>query len=193
MELDNRRPYAGGGGDLGRIRRDKQRAANARRMQFGTKPGQCGFLPGHIQPAFGRALLALFRHQAAGVGANLERQRQHFGRRRHLEIERQRHFRLQATHIRIPNMAAILAQMGGDAIRSRLRRQLRRRHRARMHPTPRIAQGGHMVNIHAKPHSSCVFCFHGVPVSMGVTYTRPRAAPNKKGGPKPPFWSIFPD
>ena len=44
----------------------------------------------HVEPAFGRALLALFGHEAGGVRARVQRDRHHLVGRGHLEIERLR-------------------------------------------------------------------------------------------------------
>jgi hypothetical protein len=45
-------------------------------------------------------------------------------------------------------MTAILAQVNGNAVRASLNGQMGSPHRVRMNPAPRIAQGGHVVDIH---------------------------------------------
>ena len=47
-------------------------------------------------------------------------------------------------------MAAIFAQMGGDAVGARLGSQARRAHRIGMLAAPRIADGGHVIDVDAK-------------------------------------------
>ena len=107
-------------------------------------------LPGDIEPAFGGALGALFRHQADRVRLGLERDRDHLVGRRHLEIERFSNLGLEARDVVVADMAAVLAQMRGDAVGAGLDRELGGAHRIGMAPAARIADGGDVVDIDAE-------------------------------------------
>ena len=84
-------------------------------------------LAGGVEPALGGALLAPLGHDAGGVGAMRERDRQHLLGRRHLEVERQRDLGAQARDVVVGDVAAILAQMRGDAVGAGGRPRSRRR------------------------------------------------------------------
>jgi hypothetical protein len=68
----------------------------------------------------------------------------------HLQVERQRDLGLQPGDVLIANVTAIFAQMRGDAIRAGLGRQARRAHRVGMCAAACVADGGDVVNVHAK-------------------------------------------
>ena len=82
-----------------------------------------------------------------------------FGRKRdadhlvgdsHLEIQRLRNLRLEPRHILIANMAAILAQMRGDAVGAGFDRSERRSYRVGPRAAARIADGRDMINVDAE-------------------------------------------
>ncbi len=73
-------------------------------------------LAGRVEPAFGGALGALFRHQTDRVRLGLERDGDHLVGRRHFEIERLVDFRLQPRDVVVADVAAVFAQMRGDAV-----------------------------------------------------------------------------
>ena len=71
-----------------------------------------------VDAAFGRALLALFGNDAGGMRRCAQRDREHFVRRRHFEIERQIDLARQPIDVVVGDMPAILAQMRRDAVRA---------------------------------------------------------------------------
>ena len=73
--------------------------------------------------------------------------------RRHFEIERLVDFRLQARDVVVADVAAILAQMRGDAVGAGRDRELGRAHRIGMAPAARVADGGDVVDIDAEAES----------------------------------------
>ena len=73
-------------------------------------------LAGGVEPAFGGALGAPLRHEAGGVRPRLARDPDHLRRRRHFEIERLGDPLLEAGDVVVDDVAAILAQMRGDAV-----------------------------------------------------------------------------
>ena len=120
----------------------------------------CARWPDRVEPAFGGALGALFRHQADRVRLGRERDRHHLLGRRHFEIERLVDLRLQPRDVVVADVAAILAQMRGDAVAAGRDRELGRAHRIGMAPAARVADGGDVIDIDAeararRSHSNC--------------------------------------
>ena len=74
--------------DLAKLGRDEQRDLNAGIAELGDEGREQVVLAGDVEAAFGGAFGALLRHETGGVRLGLERDRQHLGRRRHLQIER---------------------------------------------------------------------------------------------------------
>src|SRR5262249_60282972 len=72
-----------------------------------------------VEAAFGRPLLALLGDDARGMRTMAERDLDHFVGPGHLEVERQLELAHQALDIAVDDVAAVLAQIGGDAIGAR--------------------------------------------------------------------------
>ena len=89
VEFDDRRAEADGGFDLRRIGLDEQADPDVGAAQFVDEISEVIVLPGGVEAALGRALLALFGDDAGGVGPVGERDREHLLGRRHLEVQRQ--------------------------------------------------------------------------------------------------------
>ncbi len=104
-------------------------------------------LADHVQPALGGEFLAPLGHQAHRVGLCGERNPQHVLGRRHLEIQRLRYLGLEAGHVAVADMAAVLTQMRGDAVGAGLDRGQRGAHRIRPLAAPRVAQGCDVIDI----------------------------------------------
>ena len=119
------------------------RSAQPRKRFAQKRPGAQ-----HIKPAFRGQLRAFFRHNAAIGRANTFRESHHFLGRRHFEIHGCRNLGTDAFHIAVLDVAAVFAQMHGNAISAGLHRNAGSLHRAGMHATARIAQRRHMINIH---------------------------------------------
>ncbi len=81
----------------------------------------------------------------------LERDRQHLLGRRHLQVERQRDLGPQAGDVGIGDVAAILAQMRGDAVGAGGGGDLGGAQRIGMAAAPRVADGGDMIDVDAQP------------------------------------------
>ncbi len=82
--------------------------------------------------------------------SRFERDADHLLGRRHFQVERLCDLRLQARNVVVADVAAILAQMGSDAVGARLDRQLGGAYRIRMAPAARVADGGDVVDIDAE-------------------------------------------
>ena len=88
------------------------------------------------------------RHTACGLVASAIRSMS-VGRR-HLEIQRLGDLGLQPRHVLVADMAAVLAQMRGDAVGAGLDRDQRGAHRIGMSAAARVAQGRDVVDVDAK-------------------------------------------
>ena len=69
-----------------------------------------------IEPSFRRPLLAAFRDDAGGVWFDRPRNADHFGRGRHFEVQRLGDALFEPGDIGVDDVAAIFAQMRGNAI-----------------------------------------------------------------------------
>ena len=128
--------------------------------------------PTHVDAAFGGALLALLRHDAGGMRPVLERDGQHLVGRRHFQIERNVQLARQPRDVVVGDMAAILAQMRGDAVGAGRLRQQRGAHRIGIVAAARIAHGRDMIDIDAEAegfHADFPVAFKQVPWLPGFT------------------------
>ena len=136
--------------DLARVGFDEQADANARVGQARHDRGKMVVLAGGVEPALGRALLALFGDDAGGVRRMAQRNRQHLVGRRHFEVERQVGRGLDAGEVVIADVAAVFAQMRGDAVSADRRDNLGRADRIRMIAAARVADRRDMVDVDAQ-------------------------------------------
>ena len=151
VQLDDRRAEADRRIDLRGIGLDEQRDAHPRLAQLRDDGRQALELPGGVDPALGRPLLALLGHDARRVRTVLQRDREHLVGRGHLQVERHGQAGRQPRDIVVGDVAAILAQMRGDAVRPRLDRQQRRPHRIGIPRPARVAHRRDVIDIHPKP------------------------------------------
>ena len=151
MQFHDGRVQRRRGFDLAGIRVDEQRNADPGLAQRGNDWREHGALSSHVKSALGGQLRALFGHEAARVRAVAQRDVAHFVGRRHFEIEREGNIGFQH-EIVIADMAAILAQMRGDAVRAGVCRSTpRRAHRVRdARRTARVADGRDVVDVDAE-------------------------------------------
>ena len=150
VQLDDRRAEADRRIDLRRIGLDEQRDAHPRLAQLRDDGRQALELPRRVDPALGRAFLALFGDDARRVRAVLQRDREHFVGRRHLQIERHGQAGREPRDIVVGDVPAILTQMRGDAVRPRLDRQQRRPHRVGIPRPARIAHRRDVIDVDAE-------------------------------------------
>ena len=104
-------------------------------------------LAGGVEPALGGPLLALLGDDAGGVRAVAKRDLEHLLGRRHFEVERDGEPRHQRVDILVADVAAVLAQMGGDAVGAGLGRGERGAHRIGMVAAARVPDRRDMVDI----------------------------------------------
>ena len=108
--------------------------------QLGDEGLQACSLAGDIEAALGGELLAPLGHQAAGVRAMQQRDRQHLRRHRHFEIEGYVQGAHEPRNVVIADMPAVLAKMRRDIVGAGLDREPRRAQGVRMAPSARIPQ-----------------------------------------------------
>ena len=73
----------------------------------------------------------------------------HLVRGRHLEVQRHAKRLGQPLDVMIGYVAPVFAEMRGDPVRAGLLGKLRRPNRVRIVAAARIANGGHVVDVHA--------------------------------------------
>ena len=88
------------------------------------------------------------RQQACGTWR--KRDREHLVGGRHLEIERPGQLALEAGDVVVGDVAAILAQVRGDAVGAGLDGQVGGAQRVGMAPAARVADGGDVVDVDAE-------------------------------------------
>ena len=116
-----------------------------------TAGASCVALAGDIEPALGGALLAPLRHEAGGVRPGLAaRSRTISSVAAISKLSGLAISRLQPRDVVVADVAAILAQMRGDAVGAGLDRELGRAHRIGMPPAARIADGRDVIDVDAE-------------------------------------------
>lgn len=144
------------GFDLALVRGNEQRHADASARQRLYGITDHGLLTGHIQPAFGRALGAAFRHEAGRMRLRAHGNGDHVRGRSHFEIQRLVDLGLQSRNVFIPDMPAVFAQMRSDAIGSGRHSKLCRADRIRMPSATSVADGCDVIDIHAQAKVRCL-------------------------------------
>jgi hypothetical protein len=150
MQFDHRGADPVRGLDLAGIGGDEDRDPTARIAQGRDEMGQPVFLARDFKTAFGCLLLALFGDDAHRVGFVAQCDRLHFGRRRHLEVQRHRQDVHKPVDIGVRYVPAILAQMRGDAIGAGVFGQPGRAQGIGIGAAARIPHGRHMVDVHTQ-------------------------------------------
>ena len=129
---------------------NKQRHADAHRVQLRHIIAHLFRLPHHIQTALGGYLGALFGHDAHIFGHHLQRVSQHFFGHRHFQIHPRFNRLPDGEHIRVFDVAAVFAQMQGNRVRAVGFRHQSRFQRAGVRCAARVAQRGNVVNVDAE-------------------------------------------
>ena len=149
------------GFDLAPVRRDEDRNARTGLAQWRNEMRQAILVLRHFQAPFGRAFLPLFRNDAHGVRPVAQCNGLHLFRGRHLEIQRHAKRLRQLFDVMIGYVASVFAEMRGYPVRTGLLGKLRRPNRVRIVAAARIANGGHVVDVHSEPevfHAGTLGC-----------------------------------
>ena len=136
--------------DCLRIGLDEQRHADSGAFQRLDKMAQMVLAAHHVEPAFGGFLLALLRHQAAGMRHMAQRDGEHLVGGRHLQVERPGQLALQAGDVGIGDMAPVLAQMRRNAVGAGLDGQMGGTRGIGVPTAARVTDGGDVVDVDAQ-------------------------------------------
>ena len=104
----------------------------------------------NVEPTFGRKFFTSFRHQANRVRPYLTREGHHLIRRCHLEVNGQFDFGHKSPYVIVHNVAPILTQVDGKAVRTGCRNQPSGDNRVGMLTASCISHGGDMIDIHTQ-------------------------------------------
>ena len=113
---------------------------------------------GGVEPAFRGPFLPLLRHDAGGVRLVAERDLEHLRRRRHFEVKRQVELATQPRNIVVGDVPPVLAQVGGNAVGTRLGGQMGRAHGIRMQPAAGIPDRRHVIDVDAQAEIGRRWC-----------------------------------
>jgi hypothetical protein len=163
VQLDHRRAQLFGRLELPAFGIDEQRNADVGGAEPVDERREALDRARGVKTALGGELVAPFGHQAGGVRLVPERDLEHRFGRRHFEIERHRQLARQARDVVVGDVAAVLAQMGGDAVGAGLGGHARGAHRIGMPPAARVADGGDVVDVDAEAERTLFD--HGEPIN----------------------------
>ena len=147
VKLDDGRTQLNSRFNLHRIRFDKQADTDIGAGKFGYEWHQMVIAASSIKATFGCSLFPFFGYDAGRMGGVVQGDCQHIIGCCQFEIERNFERSAQPVYIVIGDMAPILAQMGGDAVRSGLGGVCGRAHRIRMAAAARVSDRGDMIDI----------------------------------------------
>ena len=125
-------------------------AAQGARVAFcGTRDGGGDAIvqTGDIEAAFGGALLAALGHDAGSMGAESDGDFRHLIRRCHFQIDWQVGGGADGFQIAVTDVAAVFAQVDGDAVCARGGGYFSRAHGVGMGAPACVADGCHMIDI----------------------------------------------
>ena len=151
MEFDRRRADRARRFDRRRLWLDEQGNDDPGTGQFAGEGAQMIVAADNIETTLGRALLAPLGHEAGRMRLHRQSHIEHLDRGCHLEIQRFSDVGLEALHIVVADMAAVFAQMRGNAVSAGFDRNKGRAQRVRNRAAARIPQRRHMIDIDAKP------------------------------------------
>jgi hypothetical protein len=104
-------------------------------------------IPGHVEPAFSRDLLATLWNEGHLVWAKPFGDREHPLSAGHLKVEHGTDLPCQTVDVVVLNVPAVLAEMCGDAVGPRALAERGRGHRVGLTRVPRLTHGGHVVDV----------------------------------------------
>ena len=104
----------------------------------------------HVEAALGRQLLAPLGHEGHLVGLHGEGDPRHLLGRRHLHVEAGAHGLPQHLDVAVLDVPPVAAQVHGDPVGAPQLGEHRRVHGVGLLRPPRLADGGHVVDVHAE-------------------------------------------
>ena len=136
--------------DLGRLGVDEDAGDDAVVGQPADGVGDGGFLGQDVEPALGGDLVAAFGHQHRHLGLESNGDIDHLGGGGHLQVQLDLRLVAQPAHVSVLDVAAILAQMHGDAVGAPQVRLDGGPDRIGFIGTSRLADGGDVVDVDAE-------------------------------------------
>ena len=133
-----------------RVGIEKEADGNARIFELTNDIGRLLPLGNDIQTAFGRHFFTAFRHECRLVRLYLAGDRQHLALAGHLQVKFDGHCLAEDPQIALLNVAAILAEMEGDAVGPPQFRQCGRPDRIGLESPPDLADRCHVIDVDAK-------------------------------------------
>ena len=103
-----------------------------------------------IEPAFGRQLLAAFRHQRRLIGLHLAGDADDLVGDRHFEVEQIGDDLPQDAHIAVLDVPAVFAQMDGDAVGAAQQRRAPRQHGIGFQGAASLPNRGDVIDVDAQ-------------------------------------------
>src|SRR5439155_26379157 len=118
-------------------------------------------VPRDIETTLGGELLAPLGHEAGVLGANAEREGHHRVGHRHLEVQLDAQPAAELLHVPLLDVAPVLAQVHGDAVRARGLGVQRRRDGVRVVDPARLPEGGDVVDVDAEAEHGRTVAYRG--------------------------------
>ena len=138
------------GGDLPLVGVDEGAHGDPRALEPRDGVLDARFLRGDVEAAFGGDLLALLGDEHRQLGLEPDGDRDHLVGGGHLEVELGAHDRLDAREVGVLDVAAVLAEVHGDAVGAAGLGLDRGLHGIGLVGAPRLADGGDVVDVHAE-------------------------------------------
>ena len=110
-----------------------------------------------VEPSFRGDLLSSLRNQGDLLGLEPDRERDHFGHARHLQVEIRPDAGAEPLDIRILNVTAIFPKVRGDAVGARFFAGERSGHWIRLISTPSLPQSRDVIDIDVQ---TLLLCSH---------------------------------
>ncbi len=101
----------------------------------------------HVEAALRGQLVRLLRHERHLVGPDARGDPGHLGRRGHLDVELGRHHLPEQLDVALLDVAAVAAQMDGDALRAGQLGEDGGGHRLRLARLTRLSDGGDVIDV----------------------------------------------
>ena len=151
MQLDRGRAQLARALDGVPVWRDEQTRANPRVVESDDPFAQALGVVTNIETAFGRDLLPPFGDQRHLMRPQTRRDREHFVRASHLEVEYRRDRRCETLDVDVLNVPPVFAEMRGDPVGARPFAEFRRGHGIRLIASPGLSNGRDVVDVDVEP------------------------------------------
>ena len=146
---------------------DEEARTNLNGRQLLNGRPQCLGVSRHVQAALGRDLFAPLGHEGDLVGAQAARDPDHFRGARHFEVEDGPDCSLQPPYVVVLDVAAVLAQVRGNAVGASVLAFDRRENGIRFDGATCLAKRRHVVDVNVKSLVHGRLSYHSGPQRRG--------------------------